>query len=101
MGPWNVTGLAADEVDVFITQPSDHYDWDFVCLQETEDIEFESGHVMCTCGSRSGGLRIPAMLVRERWVSALRLAASGGRWLAIDVPAELVCYYLLFCFIAT
>ena len=94
MGTWNVAGLAEDEIEIFITQLSDNYEWDFVCLQEafsrTEDIEFEGGHVMLTCGSRSGGLRIPAILVHERWASSSRLLASGERWLAVEVHAELV-----------
>ena len=42
MGTWNVAGLAEDEIDIFITQLSDHYEWDVVCLQEafsrTEDM---------------------------------------------------------------
>ena len=94
MGTWNVAGFAEDEIDLFITQLSDHHNWDFVCLQEafcrTEDIEFEGGHVMFTCDSRLGGLRIPAILVHERWVSSSRLLASGERWLAVGIGEDLV-----------
>ena len=93
VGTWNVAGVAQQDFDLLVAQISDHYQWDFLLLQEafarTDAIDVVCSHTLLTGRSRSGCGRSPAVLVHERWDNA-RSIADGDRWVAVEVNSELV-----------
>ena len=94
VGTWNVAGVAVDAFDVFLGQLSDNYVWDVLFLQEgfrrTEGIASEFGHLLFTPSTLYGNLRCPAVIVNERWKSAVDVAfvGSGDRWVAVSFANE-------------
>ena len=67
---WNVAGLTLDQVPTFIEHLSLTHPWDFVFMQEgfrtLEGITTGGNHLVLTPSSLQGGLRCPAILVRDK-----------------------------------
>ena len=91
---WNVTGLTLDQVPTFIEHLSLTHPWGFVFMQEgfrtLEGITTGGNHLVLTPSSLQGGLRCPAILVRDKWAERVHLVGGGTRWLAAEFNAKVL-----------
>jgi hypothetical protein len=83
---WNLAGLAEDQIDDWIAQVTCLTpDWDFLLLQECfsrlEGV-CTGQHVLLTPPCRSGALKVPCIIINERWAQHVKLAGGGARWVA-------------------
>ena len=76
---------------MFLEDVGDLFPWDVLCLQETftntEGIKLNENlkHAIYTPAEKLGGLRVPAILVHERWSRFSRFLGSGKRWVAVKI----------------
>jgi hypothetical protein len=83
---WNLAGLAEGQIDDWIDQVTCLTpEWDFLLLQESFvrlDGVCTGQHLLLTPSVRSGGLKIPCIMINQRWALHVKLAGSGARWVA-------------------
>ena len=82
----NLAGLAEDQIESRIDQVTCLTpDWDFLLLQETF-LRLEGvctgEHSLYTPAVLSVRLKVPSILVNQRWAQGVKLAGSGARWVA-------------------
>jgi hypothetical protein len=79
---------------VFLEHVSDSHPWDFICLQEafqkTEGLVSMAGHTIVTPKTVHGGLRCPAIIVRDAWSRFIKVVGSSTRWVAIEFKRKYI-----------
>ena len=88
---WNVAGLAASQLSMFLDHVEMAAPWDFFALQEgfrkLEGLD-AGGHGLFTPSELEGGLRCPAVVVHSRRAAGARYVGGRARWVAVDVEEE-------------
>ena len=88
---WNVAGLAAAQLAIFLDHVEMAAPWDFIALQEgfrvLEGLD-GGGHGIFTPPELEGGLRCPVVVVHSRRAETARYAGGRARWVAVDVEEE-------------
>ena len=88
---WNIAGLAATDLALFLDHVELAAPWDFIALQEgfrkLEGLD-AGGHGLFTPPELEGGLRCPAVVIHSRRAAGARYVGGRARWLAVDVEEE-------------
>jgi hypothetical protein len=90
---WNVAGLAEDQVTPWLDQLTMLENWDFILMQEgfRRLGGVSTGeHVLFTPPVLCGGLRCPAIFVRNKWAEEASYAGGGSRWVAVDFQKKML-----------
>ena len=78
---WNVTGLAAGSLDLFLQHVSAYHDWDAIMIQEgfhsLEPI-VAGQHFVFTPPGVCSGVACPAIILHKRWDGHTRQLAGGS-----------------------
>jgi endonuclease/exonuclease/phosphatase family metal-dependent hydrolase len=88
---WNIAGLAAEKLSIFLDHVEMAAPWDFIALQEgfrvLEGLD-AGGHGIFTPPELEGGLRCPVVVVHSRRAENARYVGGRARWVAVDVEGE-------------